>query len=89
MSLRVGEATTRRELTKVRRLGEPNYPTPYSLAAVHAGLGNNAESIPWLELAYEQRSDWMPYLRADSMFHRLRADRKFTELLSLIDRAGT
>jgi TolB-like protein/Tfp pilus assembly protein PilF len=80
---------TRRELAKLTRSTEPTSVTPYFLAAVHAGLGENAEAVRWLEKAYEQRSDWMPYLRADSTFDGLREDRRFTALLTRIGHAGT
>ena len=80
---------TRRELAKLTRSPEPIDDTLYSLAAVHAGLGENAEAIQLLEKLYERRSGWMLYLRADSTFDGLRVDRKFTQILNRIGPAGT
>jgi DNA-binding winged helix-turn-helix (wHTH) protein/TolB-like protein/Tfp pilus assembly protein PilF len=80
---------TRRELAKLTPSGHPASVTPYFLAAVHVGLGENSTAVRWLKKAYEERSDWMPYLRVDSTFDGLRDDRQFTELLNRIGPAGT
>jgi len=68
-------------LEGLRQLSSGRYVSPYSVALVHAGLGNRDEALAWLEKAYVERSDYMPYLRLEPMLDGLRADPRFTALV--------
>jgi hypothetical protein len=54
---------------------------PYFLAMAWAGLGKAAEAIPWLDIAFTERSGWMFYLQMDPAFDAVRADRGFADLV--------
>jgi TolB-like protein/Tfp pilus assembly protein PilF len=55
-------------------------PLPYYVAAIYVGLGRNEEALRWLERAYQERSNWLIYLKLDPRFDRLRSDRRFADL---------
>lgn len=62
-------------------LSATRYVSPYSVALVHAGLGNRDQALAWLDKAYAERSDYMPYLRLEPMLDGLRSDHRFTALV--------
>ena len=55
-------------------------PLSYYVAAVYVGLGRNEEALRWLERAYQERSNWLIYLKLDPRFDRLRSERRFADL---------
>jgi TolB-like protein/Tfp pilus assembly protein PilF len=62
-------------------LSATRYVSPYSVALVHAGLGNRDQALAWLDNAYAERSDYMPYLRLEPMLDGLRSDHRFAALV--------
>jgi TolB-like protein/DNA-binding winged helix-turn-helix (wHTH) protein/Tfp pilus assembly protein PilF len=58
-------------------LSATRYVSPYSVALVHAGLSDRDQALVWLDKAYAERSDYMPYLRLEPMLDGLRADPRF------------
>ncbi len=53
-------------------------------ALVYAGLGENDQTMEWLEKAYQERPDFLNILKVDPVFDGLRADRRFQDLLRRI-----
>ena len=68
-------------LEDLRQLSSTRYVSPYSVALVHAGLGDREQAMTWLEKAYAERSDYMPYLALEPMLDGLRADPRFAALI--------
>ncbi len=59
-----------------------NYVSPYMIAAIYAGLGNNDKAFEFLEKAYDERSTDLSYfLKADLRMDTLRSDPRFHDLL--------
>jgi TolB-like protein/Tfp pilus assembly protein PilF len=56
------------------------YVSPYSVALVHAGLGDQEQALAWLEKAYDERSDYMPFLGLEPMLDSLRSAPRFDAL---------
>ncbi|HJU42890.1 MAG TPA: protein kinase [Vicinamibacterales bacterium] len=56
------------------------YVTPYALAVVHAGLGQNDRALEWLQRAGEERSPRLVFLSVEPMFDGLRGDPRFADL---------
>jgi hypothetical protein len=58
------------------------YVSPYDVATAHAGLGDRAGTLAWLEKAFEERSGWLAlWLKVDPSFDALRGDERFRDLL--------
>jgi hypothetical protein len=68
-------------LAGLKRLSSTRYVSPCSIALVHAGLGDRGQALDWLERAYDERSDYMPYLGLEPMLDGLRAERRFAALV--------
>lgn len=69
-------------LAKLLEMGRHKYVSPYDVATVYAGLGDNEQTLAWLEKAYEDRSGWMAWwLKVDPKFDGVRADPKFRQIL--------
>jgi TolB-like protein/DNA-binding winged helix-turn-helix (wHTH) protein/Tfp pilus assembly protein PilF len=65
-------------------LSATRYVSPYSVALVHAGLGDRDQALAWLDKAYAERSDYMPYLRLEPMLDGLRSDHRFAALVTRV-----
>jgi len=68
-------------LEGLHHLSATRYVSPYSVALVHAGLGDRDQALAWLDKAYLERSDWMPYLTLEPMLDGLRSDPRFVALV--------
>jgi hypothetical protein len=68
-------------LEGLKQLSSTRYVSPYSVALVHAGLGDRDQALAWLEKAYVERSDYMPYLSREPMLDGLRSDPRFAALV--------
>jgi eukaryotic-like serine/threonine-protein kinase len=57
------------------------YLRPYILAEDYAALGEKNEAMDWLEKAYEERDDWINWIKVDPNLDVLRSEPRFTALL--------
>ena len=58
--------------------------SPYEIATIYAGLGENDQAFAWLDQAYLDRSGWLIYLKVEPMLDGLRADPRFTDMLHCV-----
>jgi hypothetical protein len=65
-------------------LSATRYVSPYSFVLVYAGMGDRDQALAWLEKAYAERSDYMPYLRLEPMLDSLRSDQRFAALVGRV-----
>lgn len=72
------------ELKEVSGRGQ-RYVSPFYIATIYAGLGENDEAFIWLEKAYQDRSFWIETLKVNPHFDNFRDDPRFQDLLK---RAG-
>jgi tetratricopeptide (TPR) repeat protein len=75
---RADEART--VLNQLKMLQKQRYVSPYDIAIVHVGLGENDAAFVWLERAFEQRSLWLGYLKVEPQLDPLRSDQRLQEL---------
>jgi len=66
------------DLTK---LAKQKYVSPYFLAGIQVGLGENDRAIEYLEKSYEEHSHWLIYLHIDPSMDGLKGDPRFQDLL--------
>jgi tetratricopeptide (TPR) repeat protein len=71
-------------LESLAHLSATRYVSPYSVALVHAGLGDRDQALAWLDKAYAERSDYMAYLGVEPMLDGLRSDQRFAALLKRV-----
>ena len=71
----------RSSLAELKSLSGHRFVTSYSVALVHAGLGDNDAAFASLDRAFDERSNWLVWLRLDPRWKRLRSDARFEELV--------
>ena len=78
------QAEAQKVLTDLQQLQDQRYVSPYTVAAIYAGLGDKEQAFKWLETAVEARDIWLMNLKVDPVFAKLRSERKFTDILARI-----
>jgi eukaryotic-like serine/threonine-protein kinase len=79
---RVGRTEDAREIQRrleVQR--QQRYVSPYHMAYIPAGLGENEAALDWLETAYEQRAGGVFGIKGSFLFSHLRPHPRFQALL--------
>jgi DNA-binding winged helix-turn-helix (wHTH) protein/TolB-like protein/lipopolysaccharide biosynthesis regulator YciM len=71
-------------LNDLEQLQSQRYVSPYTVAAIYTGLGQQEQAFNWLEKAVDERDIWLMNLKVDPVFARLRSNRRFTDLLARI-----
>jgi len=69
-------------LAELSRRRAESYVSPWTLASIHAGLGDTGESLDWLERAFEERDPALAWLKVHPRFDALRAEPRFQALLA-------
>jgi tetratricopeptide (TPR) repeat protein len=77
-------AEAQQVLSDLQQLQGQRYVSPYTVAAIYAGLGDKDQTFKWLEIAVEIRDIWLMNLKVDPVFAKLRSERKFTDILARI-----
>jgi DNA-binding winged helix-turn-helix (wHTH) protein/TolB-like protein/Tfp pilus assembly protein PilF len=78
------KAEAHQVLTDLEQLQSQRYVSPYTVAAIYAGLGDQEQAFTWLDRAVEERDIWLMNLKVDPVFAKLRSNRKFSDLLARI-----
>jgi len=52
------------------------------MAMIYAGLGKKDESFQWLDQAYRERWDRLPWIKIEPEYDSLRDDPRFSALLN-------
>ncbi len=68
-------------LNQLKSLSTQTYVSPYAIALIYVGLGEEEQALEWLEKAYEDRSFLMIYLKVDPKLDPLRGAPRFQDLL--------
>ena len=71
----------RRILEELRQTSEARHVSAYHTAVIYVALADVNESFEWLELAYDEQSPWIGYMRVDPRLDSLRSDSRFEALL--------
>jgi DNA-binding winged helix-turn-helix (wHTH) protein/TolB-like protein/tetratricopeptide (TPR) repeat protein len=73
-------AAARKVLADLNGMSAQKYVSPYTIAAIYAGLGDNDQAFRWLETAYDERDIWLMNLKVDPVFAKLRGEPRFKEI---------
>jgi tetratricopeptide (TPR) repeat protein len=72
-------------LGDLQRQSKTSYVSPYMIAAIYSGLGQNDKAIEFLERAYQERAPDIAYfIKADLRLDTLRSYPRFQDLLRRI-----
>lgn len=59
----------------------PTPMTPFGLAEIHTALGDMDEAFHWLEIAFDSRFSWVPWIADYTTFASLTGDARFRRLV--------
>jgi len=62
-------------------LKQSQFVTAYGIALVHAGMGDSDSTFKWLNKAYDERSNWLVWLKTDPRWESIRTDERYAELV--------
>jgi adenylate cyclase len=71
-------------LDTLSSLSSKKFVTSYGIALIHAGLGEKEKAFFWLKNAFEERSNWLVWLKTDPRWAPLQPDKRFTELVNKV-----
>lgn len=74
----------RAQLHKLEAMAREGRDSAFSIALIHYGFGERAQTFEWLGKAYAERDFRMILLRIDPIWDDLRTEPRFTELLETI-----
>ncbi|MBA3674883.1 MAG: tetratricopeptide repeat protein [Chitinophagaceae bacterium] len=69
-------------LDTLNSLTKTKFVTSYGMALVYAGLGEKDQAFLKLNNAYEERSNWLVWLKTDPRWMTFRSDKRFARLVS-------
>ena len=69
-------------LNELKRLLKTSFASPYALAAIYAGLGEQEAALDYLARAFERRDPELIWLKWDPHLDNLRSDPRFQRLLN-------
>ena len=55
--------------------------SPYFRVLIYTALGERDQALEWLSKAYEERGEWLVWLKVDPKLDSLRSDPRFKEAL--------
>jgi serine/threonine-protein kinase len=68
-------------LAQLQEEAKHTHVSPFGIAMIYAGLGQQDQAFAWLEKAYTERDSSLTNLKADPKSDSLRSDPRFTDLL--------
>jgi serine/threonine-protein kinase len=84
----VGKTEQAREiLRQLQQLSRERYVSPYHMAYVHAGLGEDEQAMDWLERAYAEGAGGIWGIKGSFLFNTLRSHPRFKALLKKMNLA--
>ena len=68
-------------LDELLKLSTERFVPPYHIALIYNGLGEQDETIAWLERGFQQRDPKMAFLKVEPKWNNLRNEPRFIELM--------
>ena len=85
LGLAYGLAGRKADATKVLNellaLNRTRYVTPAALVNVYLGLGDKEQTFVWLEKAFQERSNYVAYLKVFPLLDPIRSDPRYNDLI--------
>src|SRR5207249_169789 len=77
-------AEAQKVLDELKKQSKEKYVSPYYMTVVCAGMGEKEQAIEWLQKAYEDKSEWLVWIKVDPVLDGLRSDPRFKEIMQRI-----
>ena len=71
-------------LDTLSSLSSKKFVTSYGVAILYAGMDEKEKAFDWFNNAFEERSNWLVWLKSDPRLDRLRSDKRFIELVNKV-----
>lgn len=71
-------------IDELKKQATVHYVSSYSIALIYAGLGENDQAFQLLEKAYDDRDEFLTWLRTDPRLDSLRSDPRLSEMMRRI-----
>jgi adenylate cyclase len=71
-------------LDTLKSLLTKKFVTAYGIGLVYAGLDDKEQAFEWLNKAYEERSNWLVWLKTDPRWVMIKSDERFVELVNKV-----
>lgn len=68
-------------LEELKKAAGQQYISPYFIAMIHAGMGENPKALDWLEKAVDEHDVWLIWLGREPRWDPLRQERRFRDIL--------
>ena len=75
------KAEAQKVLDQLRERSKQKYVPAWTVADIYLGLGEKDQALTWLDKAYEERVQWLIWLKVEPLFDGLRSDPRFADLL--------
>jgi DNA-binding winged helix-turn-helix (wHTH) protein/TolB-like protein/tetratricopeptide (TPR) repeat protein len=73
------------EIDRLVALSRERYVSAYDIASIYAALGDNDQTLVWLERAFDDRSTLIGWLPWDEIFDGLRSDPRYVALVARLN----
>ena len=77
-------ADARKVLDQLQRIAVHEYVPAAYVAAIYAAMGDKDRGIEWTRKAFDERSDYMVYLRTEPWADSLRSDPRFRQIVESV-----
>ena len=71
-------------LDELKRESTETHISSYDIAVIYIGLGRKDQALEALENAYQERSEWLRYVKVDPRLDPLRGDPRFEKLVNQV-----
>ena len=71
-------------LDELKRESTETHISSYDIAVIYIGLGRKDQALEALENAYQERSEWLRYVKVDPRLDPLRGDPRFEKLANQV-----
>ncbi len=73
-------AEARKTLDEILARAKRHYVSPFYIANAYFGVGDKENGFPWLQKAYEERSEFMVFINVAPSFDDVRGDPRFNDM---------
>ena len=71
-------------LDRLKAVEASRYVTPYGVALLYASMHNMDKAFEYLDKSFEQRSNWLVWLKQDPRWVLIKDDPRYQDLLSRV-----